>query len=236
MNPACKARPFTACCGDDAPGRASVAALALLTEHRALWPGEAVLTLAGDEESMGPLGTPWLTDDVPPAVTAAIAAARPISEPLSGAGEAEVSGSVTVDIGRIEGGASANLVPALAWAGADIRLLVGVSCTTAEAALDGREGITWRILRRFEPNHTGLDHETVCHAAAVVAEAQGVPCAVSLRVGGSEARLFRMAGLPAIVYGPTPHNMGGADEYVLAEELAQVSQAQALTALDFLAT
>ncbi len=288
---------------------ASITALALLAAHPALWRGEAVLTLAGDEESMGPLGTKWLMDHVPeatgdaviigdagsprvlrfgekgflwieveaegrashgahvhlginaldrlcaaldavrglralrpeapPAVTAAIAAARPISEPLSGAGEAEVLGSVTVNIGRIEGGTSTNLVPASARAGIDIRLPIGLGCATAEAALsaalDGRDGIAWRILRRFEPNHTDPEHELVRRAASAATDILGTPCAINMRVGGSDARWFRMAGLPTIVYGPTPHNMGGADEYVLVEELRQVAQVHALTALDFLA-
>jgi len=288
---------------------ASITALALLADHPSLWRGEAVLTLAGDEESMGPLGTKWLMDHIPeatgdaviigdagsprvlrfgekgflwieieaegrashgahvhlgvnaldrlcaaldavrtlrdlrpsapPAVTAAIAAARAVSEPLSGAGEAEVLGSVTVNIGRIEGGTSTNLVPASARAGIDIRLPVGISCDAAEAALaaalDGREGIAWRILRRFEPNHTDPGHELVRLAAAAAGEVLGSPCAVNMRVGGSDARWFRMAGLPTIVYGPTPHNMGGADEHVLVEELVQVARVHALTALDFLA-
>src|SRR3954454_15970410 len=143
---------------------ASIVALGLLAEHRGLWRGEAVLTLAGDEESMGPLGSQWLLENVPEArgdaviigdagspavlrfgekgflwveleatgkashgahvhlgvnaldrlcaaldavrglrdlapdapagVTAAIAAAKPVSEALAGAGEAEVLGSV----------------------------------------------------------------------------------------------------------------------------------------------
>ncbi|WP_043336320.1 M20/M25/M40 family metallo-hydrolase [Belnapia moabensis] len=288
---------------------ASITALSLLAAHPTLWRGEAVLTLAGDEESMGPLGTKWLMDTIPeatgdaviigdagsprvlrfgekgflwieleatgrashgahvhlginaldrlcaaldavrtlrdlrpeapPAVTAAIAAARPISEPLSGPGEAEVLGSVTVNIGRMEGGTSTNLVPASARAGIDIRLPVGLPCATAEAALaatlNGRDGIAWRILRRFEPNHTDPQHELVRRAAAAASEVLGSPCVVNMRVGGSDARWFRMAGLPTIVYGPTPHNMGGADEYVLVDELLQVAQVHALTALDFLA-
>ncbi len=287
---------------------ASILALAWLAEHPALWRGEAVLTLAGDEESMGPLGTKWLMDNVPHAigdaviigdagsprvlrfgekgflwveieaagrashgahvhlginaldrlcaaldavrglralvpeapagVTAAIAAAKPVSEALAGAGEAAVLGSVTVNIGRIEGGTSTNLVPASARAGLDIRLPVGVSCAVAEAALDaalgGREGITWRVLRRFEPNHTDPSHEIVRRTATAAAEVLGTPCAVNMRVGGSDARWFRLAGLPTVVYGPTPHNMGGADEYVLVEELRQVAAVHALTALEFL--
>jgi acetylornithine deacetylase/succinyl-diaminopimelate desuccinylase-like protein len=288
---------------------ASLFTLSLLARHRALWRGEAVLTLAGDEESMGPLGTKWLMDHVPHAtgdaviigdagsprvlrfgekgflwieleaqgkaahgahvhlgvnavdrlraaldavcilrslrpeapagVTAAIAAAKPISEPLCGEGEAEVLGSVTVNIGRIEGGTSPNLVPASARAAADIRLSVGVPCAMAEAALkaalDPLPGITWRVLRRFEPNHTDPSHELVRLAHRAAEEVLGPgSVAVNMRVGGSDARWFRMAGLPTIVYGPTPFNMGGADEYVQVEELEAVARVHALTALDFL--
>ncbi|MDB5379561.1 MAG: hypothetical protein JWR00_4007, partial [Rubritepida sp.] len=66
------------------------------------------------------------------------------------------------------------------------------------------------------------------------AEVRGKAPAVNMRVGGSDARLFRAAGLPTIVYGPTPFGMGGADESVLIEELVAVAGVQALTALDFL--
>ena len=47
---------------------ASMAALAALAEHAEHWSGEAVLTLGGDEETMGPLGTRRLMDEVPHAV------------------------------------------------------------------------------------------------------------------------------------------------------------------------
>lgn len=288
---------------------ASILAFALLAGHRAAWRGEAILTLAGDEESMGPLGTKWLLDAVPglaradcviigdagsprvlrfgekgflwieveatgraahgahvhlgenavdrlraaldavsrlqalpvaapPAVTAAIAAARPVSEPLAGEGEARVLSAVTVNIGRIEGGTAPNLVPASARASCDIRLPVGVTCAEAEAALraglDGLPGIAWRVLRRFEPNHTdpAADIVRLTHAAAE--EVLGGAVAVNMRVGGSDARWFRMAGLPTVVYGPTPHNMGGADEWAEIAELEAVARVHALAAFDFL--
>lgn len=289
---------------------ASILAFGLLARHRRAWRGEAVLTLAGDEESMGPLGTGWLLDNVPglaaagavvigdagsprvlrfgekgflwieveagglaahgahvhlgenaidrlraaldavaglaalpvaapPAVTAAIAAAKGISEPLTGEGEARVLGSVTVNIGRIEGGTAPNLVPAAARAACDIRLPVGVTCAEAEAALhrglDGLPGIAWRVLRRFEPNHTDPAAEIVRLAHAAAEEVLGGAVAVNMRVGGSDARWFRMAGLPTVVYGPTPHNMGGADEWADIAELEVVARVHALAAFDFLA-
>lgn len=287
---------------------ASMTALALLAEHRALWRGEAVLTLAGDEESMGRLGTQWLIENVPHAtgdaviigdagspmvvrfgekgflwieletvgkpahgahvhlgvnavdrvraaldglaalrdmpvlaphaVTHAIATAQPVSEPLSGTGEADTLERVTVNIGHVAGGTSMNLIPASARAGVDVRLPVGTSATQAEAriaaALSALDGVTWRVLRRFEPSFTPPDAEIVRTVAGAAAEVLGRAPAVNMRVGGSDSRLFRMAGIPTVVYGSTPHNMGGADEYAMVGELRAVATVHALSALEFL--
>ncbi len=286
---------------------ASIGALAALAAHRDAWPGEAVLTLAGDEESMGPLGTRWLLDHVayasgdaviiadagsprvlrfgekgflwidieasgraahgahvhlgenaverllealtrlrtlgtlpvaaPAVVLTAIVQSQAISEPFAGVGEAAVLGRLTVNIGRIEGGTSTNLIPSSARAGADIRLPVGVSVAAVEQALAaalGLPGIIYRVLRRFEPNYTDPGSELVRGCAAAAREVVGADVAVNMRVGGSDARWFRMAGLPTVVYGPTPHGMGGPDEWVGITELGQVARVHALTALDLL--
>ena len=288
---------------------AAMAAIAALAELRDGWAGEVVLALAGDEESMGVLGTRWLLDhrpevrgdatliaDVgspevlrfgekgflwfeveaagkpahgahvhlgvnaaerlmgalaavtglrglavatPPAIAEAISRAAPVSERLAGAGESDVLRSVTVNIGQVEAGTSPNLVPASARARGDIRLPAGVSCAEAEAALgralDGLPGIAWRVLRRAEPSHTDPGHEAVRAVARAAAEVRGAPPAVNMRVGGSDARLFRADGLPTVVYGPTPFGMGGADESVLVDDLAAVAGVHALAAWDLLA-
>ena len=286
---------------------ASIAALAGLAESRDHWCGEAVLTLAGDEETMGPLGTKWLMDhvphatgdwviigdagsprvlrfgekgflwveidasgrpahgahvhlgdnalerlmtalarvqtlrnipvDAPEAVRQAIDDSRLISEPSAGEGEGDVLGKVTVNIGRLAGGTSTNLVPVLATAGVDIRLPVGVTTSVAERklaeALD-LPGIEYRILRRFEPNYTDPTAALVRRCAAVAEEVLGDKVAVNMRVGGSDARWFRMANMPTVVYGPTPHGMGGPDEWVEVADLDRVARVHALTAFDLL--
>ncbi|KZD22855.1 M20/M25/M40 family metallo-hydrolase [Tardiphaga robiniae] len=286
---------------------ASIAAMAALAEQRAHWNGEAVLTLAGDEESMGSLGTKLLLDQVPHAtgdatiigdagspmvarfgekgfiwieisvegkaahgahvhlganaldrlrvaldrvsalrdlpvnmpdqVRYAITGAKAISEPLCGAGEADVLSAVTVNIGIVSGGTSPNLVPSTAHAAIDIRLPVGV---TAEAVLarlrHGLDlpGVTWRVLRCFEPNYTSPDDELIRRCAVAARDVMGTAPAVNMRVGGSDSRWFRMAGIPTVVYGPTPYNMGAPDEYAEISELGIVSRVHALTAFDFL--
>ncbi len=176
--------------------------------------------------------------EAPPEIVRAIEAARPISEPLGGAGESATLTRITVNIGRVAGGTSMNLVPAAASAGVDIRLPIGVSTgqikVAIAAALGAMPGVRWRVLRAYEPSFTAPDHEIVRRVAAAATEVLGTAPAVNMRVGGSDSRLFRMAGIPTVVYGPTPHNMGAADEYAEIADLQAVAAVHALTAFDFL--
>ena len=286
----------------------SILAAALLAEQRQAWDGEVVLTLAGDEENMGSLGTGHLLEtipeargdanicgdvgspkvvrfgekgllwldveakgtaahgahvhkgsnaidrlratldrikdleqfpiDMPAAVKDAIAAAAPISEPLSGAGESDTLSRVTVNIGTIAGGVSPNLVPSEARAQCDIRLPVGTTTAAVLAKLNEvlrpLEGVTWRALRRFEPNFTDPNDEIVTRVRDVAAEVLGTPPAVNMRVGGSDSRWYRQHGVPTVVYGLTPFNMGGDDEHILVDELKAVAKVHTLAAFDFL--
>lgn len=287
---------------------ASILAAALLADHRDAWSGEIVLTLAGDEENMGSLGTGYLLEHVPEArgdanicgdvgspmvvrfgekgllwievvatgkpahgahvhkgvnaidrlrtaldrlkdlekiavsaptaVLEAIAAAGDISERLSGPGESATLRGITVNIGTMEGGTSPNLVPVHAIARADIRLPVGISTAELEAAI-GRalyplDGITWRAIRRFEPNFTDPAHEIVACVRDAATKVLGTRPAVNMRVGGSDSRWYRMHGVPTVVYGLTPFNMGGPDEYILIDELVAVAKVHTLAALEYL--
>jgi len=286
----------------------SILAATLLAGCRESWGGEIVLTLAGDEENMGSLGTGYMMEHIPhakgdanicgdvgsprvvrfgekglmwveveatgspahgahvhkgvnaidrlrkaldrlkalerlkveapPSVTSAIAAAKRISEKLSGKGEAQTLGRVTVNIGTIEGGLSPNLVPTHAIAKADIRLPVGITTDVLMAKLDEglgpMEGVTWRAIRRFEPSFTEPGHEIVQRVAQAAREVLGVKPAVNMRVGGSDSRWYRMHDVPTVVLGLTPFNMGGPDEYVLVDELLAVATIHTLAAFDFL--
>lgn len=286
----------------------SILAAALLAEMPQAWSGEAVLTLAADEENMGSFGTGHLLETVPEAtgdanicgdvgspmvvrfgekgllwieveargsaahgahvhkginaidrlrtaldrvkdlerlpvaapavVTRAIGAACPVSERLSGSGESETLSRVTVNIGTIEGGVSPNLIPTHAIAKIDIRLPVGITTAVLEEKLNAwlqpLEGVTWRALRRFEPNFTDPGHEIVARVRDVAEEVLGTAPVVNMRVGGSDSRWYRLHGVPTVVYGLTPFNMGGPDEHILVDELKAVAKVHTLAAFDFL--
>jgi acetylornithine deacetylase/succinyl-diaminopimelate desuccinylase-like protein len=288
---------------------ASLLAASVLAAHREHWSGEIVITLAGDEETMGALGTRWLLENVPEAlgdamicgdvgsphvvrfgekglvwieidaegqpahgahvhkginaidrlrealdalkrlealpvaapaeVTRAIREAASISEPLSGAGEADTLQRLTVNIGTIAGGVSPNLVPSRAHAAADIRLPLGITLEAVEHALHralGIAGVSWRITQKYPPSVTSPDHEIVRATIAAATAVLARPPVANMRVGASDARLYRMFGVPSVVFGCTPFGMGGADEHVLVDELVAVAQVHALAALRFLST
>lgn len=287
---------------------ASIIAASVLAGRPGTWSGEIVLALAGDEETMGPLGTQWLLNNVEVArgdamvsgdvgsplvvrfgekglfwiqitatgkaahgahvhkgvnaidrlrealdavqrleqlpvhasveIARAIALAAPISEPISGRGESEILQRVTVNIGTINGGVSPNLVPTRATAQGDIRLPVGVTTQQIVDKLDEwlgpMEGVEWRVLQRYEPSFTAPDHEIVQRALAASAQVTNGSPVANMRVGASDARLYRAAGVPTIVLGCTPHGMGAADEYVFIEEVMNVAKIHVLVAQGYL--
>lgn len=284
-------------------------AFSALSEMRDMWAGEICLTLAGDEETMGVLGSQFLLDTsgdargdamlnadvsspalprigekgmiwidvfaegkpahgahvhngrnaidalrsamsalsglpslevrLPDEVEGTIDRARPVSEPIGGDGEAEVLKSLTVNFGRIAGGYSANLVPDRAEANADIRLPFGVSVADVESEisrlLDPLPGIRFEIVRRYEPTWTPPHEPIVAATVDACRKVLGQDPFVNMRVGASDARLYRAAGIPSVVCGLTPHNLGGPDEYAEIRELGDVAKIHLLSALNFLA-
>jgi succinyl-diaminopimelate desuccinylase len=287
---------------------ASLFAMMHLAAIREELAGEIVGTFAGDEETMGTLGTQFLLDHVPHArgdaminadagsphvlrcgekgmiwlelraagksahaahvhlgesaieklisvivalqslrkyrVTApqsvldAIAASVSVSEQLSGVGESRVLREVTITFGTLRGGRLSNLVADEAQATADIRLPIGVSVAEIESQMRNvvasHQGVTIEISRRYEPTWTDPTHpvvQAVCNNCRAVL---GVDPVVNMRVGASDARLYRLAGVPSVVCGLTPHNMGATDEYVEIEELMNLGEILALSAFDYL--
>lgn len=272
------------------------------------FPGELLLALAGDEESMGELGTQHLIDtvpgvrgdavivadvgspsivrcgekgmiwldlvgegrpahgahvhrgdnaidnllaclarlksietmpvDLPADIARAMAAAESTSEPLGGPGERSVMSRITINIGRIDGGLSANLVADRATAQLDIRLPMGTSVATVEGeiqrVLAEHPRVHHQVVRRYEPTWTDPDHPIVRACLWAAGNVLDQPVRANMRVGASDARLWRRAGLPTVVCGLTPYNLGAPDEYLDIAELPSVAAVHLLTAARFL--
>ena len=101
-------------------------------------------------------------------------------------------------------------------------------------ALDPLAGLRWRIVQSYPPSVTDPDHAIVRATVRAATVVLGEAPVVNMRVGASDARLYRMFGVPSVVFGCTPFNMGGPDENILLDELVAVAQVHALAAFDFL--
>lgn len=174
----------------------------------------------------------------PGSVTSAIDASREISESYSGAGETEVLKAVTMTVGTIKGGRLSNLISDSAEATADIRVPVGAKTSDMEAQvrkiIARHPGVSVEVRRAYEPTWTEVDHPVIQALVSNCENILGKRPAVNMRVGASDARHYRNAGIPTVVCGLTSYNMGAADEYVEAHEIIALTKVFALTTIDFL--
>ncbi|MEM9578884.1 MAG: M20/M25/M40 family metallo-hydrolase [Pseudomonadota bacterium] len=159
------------------------------------------------------------------------------SEKLSGEGETDVLKNVTITFGTMEGGRLSNLVADRAEFTCDIRLPVGVSVADVEQEITGicaAEGVDLEITRRYEPSWTPPDHPVIEAVRRNCTTILGTEPAVTMRVGASDARLYRYAGVPTVVCGLMAYNLGAPDEHIMLNELYALVDIFALSAHDYL--
>jgi succinyl-diaminopimelate desuccinylase len=175
---------------------------------------------------------------MPPEVRTTLEQGRAVLDRQLGDYATDTLMAVTVNIGLIEGGDKVNMIANRCRVEIDLRCPVGV---TLEELLARFEEIVarypnarFRVINSSPPN--------VCDPEARIftlvkdnAEAlSGVRPIPTISLGGTDARLWRLRGIPAAVYGPNPNNMGAPDEYVAIDELLHTVKTHVLTAWDYL--
>ena len=168
--------------------------------------------------------------DVPPEIDDAIRELGDYARTPEEAGLTPLLRKPSLNVGKIEGGTKVNLSPESAHALVDVRTPFGMTSELIDrrvrAILD-QEGLDDVVVEpiepRIEPSFTSPSDPFVAMAAGVVREVTGEQPALSLGYASTDARYFRPHGIPAIVYGPTPHNIGGFDEAIRLEELETIA-------------
>jgi succinyl-diaminopimelate desuccinylase len=155
-----------------------------------------------------------------------------------GAGASESIRRVTFNLGTIRAGVKVNMIAAECEFEADFRLPNGVRSqdllARVEEVVSRYPEVTMEILNRGEPNWCEPDHRMMDIVRENAFRVGGMRPAKVVSPGATDARLWRLRGVPAVVYGPTPNGMGSADEYVSVEELMHVVKCHALSAYDYL--
>lgn len=161
---------------------------------------------------------------VPPEHAAVVAASESYPWTKQLAGREWLFTALSVNLGTIHGGAKVNMSPTSASADLDLRLPFGAepaSILDEIAQLVAPFEVTVTPLLAFPcaATMTSTDDALAREALAAAARASGTRVPAVMAPTYTDARFFRRRGVPAIVYGPRPHNMGGPDESVTIEDL-----------------
>lgn len=176
----------------------------------------------------------------PPESLEVIEAARETYDRELGAGSTNALLRVTVNPGIIRGGTKINMIADSCRAEVDVRCPLGVSVDSMLArfaeVVDRHPEASFSEINRSEPNFVSPDDPLVRAVQANVERIAGFRPLPSVGLGATDCRLWRHRGIPAIVYGPTPRNMGAPDEHVTLDELFRTVWVHTLSAFDYLAS
>ena len=165
---------------------------------------------------------------------------RPIVEKRWGPGTGRMAGRLTTNIGTVRGGGQVNLIPSRCEADVDFRLPPGMSTKALEALVTRRvrslrlDGIELEVLNRCDPYVTSPREPLISAIIRSGRAVLGTAPRPVIRLGYTDGRFFRRAGIPTAVYGPRVHHMGGPDEFVEQDEVLDVALVHMGAILDFL--
>jgi succinyl-diaminopimelate desuccinylase len=121
----------------------------------------------------------------------------------------------------------------------DIRVPPGITLAELEASIDERvgavPGCSWRRVKAWEANWSGLEVPFVRAFADVVGEVRRRPAEPTVRLPASDASRWRALGVPAVCYGPQPTLSAGLDDYAEEQDVVDCVAIYALSAWGFLA-
>lgn len=179
-----------------------------------------------------------IESEMPREVLKRVEESREAFDARFGTGSTDNLKKVTVNAGLIEGGTKVNMIAAFCRTEIDIRCPVGMPTEFAlhrfEEILQRHSGTSYKILNRTEPNYCDPDHEMVRIVQHNAQHVCGIRPSPGIGLGATDCRLWRLKGVPAIVYGPTPYNMGSCDEHVTLDDLFATVRVHVLSSLDFL--
>jgi succinyl-diaminopimelate desuccinylase len=163
---------------------------------------------------------------------------RGVYDKVLGPGSTDAALRTSMNIGTISGGIMINMIAECCEVQVDFRLPPGVMVeylrNWLKDTLAEFPDTELTELSSADPVLTPPDHPLVRLTEKTAEEVCGFPVCINYSLGGTEAYLWRSKGVPGVVYGPSHHNMGSPDEYVIARELPLVTKVQALAAWRFL--
>jgi succinyl-diaminopimelate desuccinylase len=175
------------------------------------------------------------------AVAGVILGQHAAAERRWGRGTGRLADTVALSVGTLEGGGQVNLIPASAMAEVDFRVPPGLTTAAIEGEARrrikraSRGKVEVEVFNQCDPYVTPPEAALVKHVLANARQLNRRKVLPVVRLGYTDGRFFRRAGIPTVVYGPAVHNMGGPDEYIETADLLEVAAVHAGAVLDLLA-
>jgi succinyl-diaminopimelate desuccinylase len=171
-------------------------------------------------------------------LAAVLDAANEIVDRAWGTGAALNLRRVTVNPGIVRGGVKVNMVAAECVFEIDFRLPNGLEDRHVRAKVDeiltSYPEASYETLVYNPPSWSPPDTEMADYIRANAHAISGVEPMPVVSLGGTDARLWRYRNIPAIVYGPSPIEMGGVDESVGVEEFISIVKTHVASAYDYM--
>lgn len=146
-----------------------------------------------------------------------------------------------VNVGMVQGGFRFNVSPRIATAEVDLRLPLVVTPDEAVAKVRGlldRAGceevqIVPSEEVYYPPHFTPPTDRLAQLVHANVARVRGEAPIFIMTFPSGDIRFIRLRGVPGVVYGTDPHNVGGIDEYITVDDLVTVTKVYGAAAIDY---
>ena len=155
-------------------------------------------------------------------------------------GISKILSSPSVNIGIIKGGTKVNMVPDKCEIEIDMRLPIGISVSDVtrkirELLAEFGDDVVFTTITGIEPNYTSPNTELVAITRENIKEILGAEPEIFVQWASSDARYFRLKGIPTIHYGPAViEGIHGYNEKVKAEDVITATKVYTGTVIDFL--
>jgi len=173
----------------------------------------------------------------PKEVATALDRSRAQFDAAYGAGASDAARRITFNVGTITGGPKVNMIASNCEFEVDYRLPNGVDPARFMAeikALEQKHKFAMEVLIENAPNwcepHSELTQIVMGNAEALT----GIRPANVVSLGNTDARLWRIRNVPAVIYGPPPRGLGSINEHVPIEDALKVIKCHVLSAYDYL--
>ena len=175
---------------------------------------------------------------LPAALARHLTSVERIMDRAIGKGATAVARRYVVSLGMIEGGVKVNMIAPECRVEIDTRIPIGGKVKPVIALLQKaakKFGGELTVVNSTEPSVSSWDHPIFKIGKRVLERVAGQKTVFAVGLGCNDARLWRYAGVPGLIYGPTPHGMGTGDEYVEIADLLRVTMVHTATAMEYLA-